>query len=169
MGKGSIETLKTGFRARVYAGKDPITGRQVYLIGEVHRTRAAADKDRLRFLDQADAESIPETGATLSVLLDRWMQTVDHELSTQETTAGYIRRTIRPALGDFTLRKLQHRVGLLDRLYTHLRRCNVLCGGRPYVEHQALELTRFDGRVGCGGQATAGMAVAVASNAAGLR
>ncbi|WP_088284571.1 tyrosine-type recombinase/integrase [Kineosporia sp. A_224] len=139
MGKGSIETLKTGFRARVYAGKDPITGRQVYLIGEVHRTRAAADKDRLRFLDQADAESIPETGATLSVLLDRWMQTVDHELSTQETTAGYIRRTIRPALGDFTLRKLQHRVDLLDRLYTHLRRCNVLCDGRPYVEHQAAE------------------------------
>ena len=81
MGKGSIETLKTGFRARVYAGKDPITGRKVYLIGEVHKTRAAADKDRLRFVDQADAESIPETGATLSVLLDRWMHTVDHELS----------------------------------------------------------------------------------------
>jgi integrase len=64
------------------------------------------------------------------VLLDRWMEVVDHELSTAETTAGYVRRTIKPALGDMPLRKLQHRVDVLDRLYTHLRRCNQLCDGK---------------------------------------
>jgi len=49
------------------------------------------------------------------VLLDRWTEVVDHELSTASTTAGYVRRTIRPALGDMPLRKLQHRVDILDR------------------------------------------------------
>ena len=32
------------------------------------------------------------------------------------------------------LRKLQHRVDILDRLYTHLRRCNRLCDGQPGAE-----------------------------------
>ncbi len=59
------------------------------------------------------------------------VEVVDHELSTASTTAGYVRRTIRPALGDMPLRKLQHRVDILDRLYTHLRRCNRLCDSSP--------------------------------------
>jgi transcriptional regulator with XRE-family HTH domain len=66
----------------------------------------------------------------VAVLMARWMEVVDHELSAAETTAGYVRRTINPALGEWTLRKLQHRVDLLDRLYKHLGRCNVLCGDR---------------------------------------
>jgi integrase len=41
------------------------------------------------------------------------------QLSTVETTAGYIRRTLNPALGDITLSKLRHRVDIIDRLYTH--------------------------------------------------
>lgn len=53
----------------------------------------------------------------------------DHELTTRETNEGYIRRTLKPALGDMQLRKLQHRVDILDRLYTHLRRCGALCDG----------------------------------------
>jgi len=36
MPKGSIETLQTGFRACVYAGKDPITGKPVYVRGDAH-------------------------------------------------------------------------------------------------------------------------------------
>jgi hypothetical protein len=66
----------------------------------------------------------------VSTLLDRWMETVDHELSTAETSAGYIRRTIKPALGDMPIRNLQHRVDILDKLYAHLRRCNQLCTAR---------------------------------------
>ena len=69
-------------------------------------------------------------------LLDRWVEVADHELTTRETNEGYIRRTLKPALGDMTLRKLQHRVDMLDRLYTHLRRCNALCDGRPFIEHR---------------------------------
>jgi integrase len=126
---GSIETLKSGFRARVYAGKDPITHKQTYLRGEVRRSRADAEADKERLLALADSGVTVELKRTVGTLLDRWMETVDHELSTAETSAGYIRRTIKPALGDMPIRKLQHRVDILDKLYTHLRRCNQLCTG----------------------------------------
>jgi integrase len=70
--------------------------------------------------------------------MERWTDVADLELSTRDTTAGYVRRTINPAFGDMPLRKLQHRVDILDRLYTHLRRCNQLCDSRPFVEHKVV-------------------------------
>lgn len=81
-------------------------------------------------LDQVEAEARPDRSATVAVLLRRWMDVVDHELTTRETTEGYVRRTLVPALGEMPVRKIQHRVDLIDRLYTHLRRCNQLCDGR---------------------------------------
>jgi len=134
--RGSIEQVRNGFRARVYAGKDPITGKQGYLRGQVRPTRGEAEKDCARLLAQVEAEQLPEQAATLSTLLDRWMEVADHELSTRDATEGYVRRTIRPALGDMPLRKLQYRVDIFDRFYTHLRRCNGLCDGRPHLDHR---------------------------------
>ena len=130
MATGHIEVLKRGFRAVVYAGKDPLTGRKSYL-KETHPTRDAAERAKDRLIAQVEAERIPDRMATVAYLLDRWVEVVDHELSTASTTAGYVRRTIKPALGDMPLRKLQHRVDILDRLYTHLRRCNRLCDSSP--------------------------------------
>ncbi len=141
MPRGSIETLRTGFRARVYAGKDPITGKQTYLRGETRRHRRDAELDAERLVAAVEAERQPDQHATVAHLLDRWVEVVDHELSTAETTAGYIRRTLRPALGDLPLRKLQHRVDVLDRLYTHLRRCNQLCDGRRGEGHVCKPMT----------------------------
>lgn len=116
-------------------GKDPITGKYSKLT-ETCPTRDVAERTLERLVTLVEADQAPDRAATLSVLLDRWLDVAELELSTRETTEGYIRRTIRPALGDMPLRKLQHRVDLFDRLYTHLRRCNVLCDGRPYVEHK---------------------------------
>jgi hypothetical protein len=149
MARGSIETLKTGFRARVYAGIDPITRKQTYLRGETRKHRRDAERDVERLLAHAEADHAPDHSATLAVLLDRWLEVADHELSTREATEGYIRRTLKPALGDIPLRKLQHRVDIIDRLYTHLRRCGGtrwpepgsddkprLCDGTPFIEHK---------------------------------
>lgn len=148
MARGHIEQLKSGrFRVAVYAGRDPITGKKIYL-KETHRDEATAAAARSRLLAQVEAEAHPDRAATVAVLLGRWMEVVDHELSTRETTAGYVRRTINPALGDLTLRKLQHRVDLLDRFYTHVRRCNVLCDSQPFIEHKRAEAHRCD-VVGC--------------------
>ena len=135
--RGSVDALPSGrYRAVIRAGRDQITGRYLKLT-ETHETEDEAWRAVERLNAQVDAERIPDRSGTVSVLLDRWMEVADHELSTRETTEGYVRRTLRPALGDLTVRKLQHRVDLLDRLYTHLRRCNVLCDGRPFVEHRA--------------------------------
>ncbi|GAA4559397.1 hypothetical protein GCM10023175_67300 [Pseudonocardia xishanensis] len=85
MASGSIETLRSGFRARVYA-EDPITHKQTYLRGGVRRSRADAEADKERLLALADTGEKVELKRTVGTLLDRWMETVDHELSTAETS-----------------------------------------------------------------------------------
>lgn len=89
---------------------------------ETRRYRHDAEADAERLVARVEADQRPDQNATVGMLLDRWMEIVDHELSAAETTAGYVRRTLRPALGDMTRRKLQDRVDILDRLYSHLRR-----------------------------------------------
>ena len=121
----------------------PITGRQNYLQGETRRTRRDAEADVERLLAHVEADRRPGPARDRRGLLDRWTEVVDHELSTASTTAGYVRRTIRPALSDMPLRKLQHRVDILDRLYTHLRRCNRLCDSSP--ARKAVDKAAADG------------------------
>jgi hypothetical protein len=134
MAKGHIERLPGGsFRVSVYAGKDPITHRKKYL-KETHPTEAAAVVARERMLAQVEGDRVPDSARrTLSVLLDRWVEVADHDLTTADTTEGYIRRTIKPTLGDMPLRKLQYRVDLIDRLYAHLLRCSKACQGHCEV------------------------------------
>jgi integrase len=88
-------------------------------------------------LAQVEAENHPVQSATVETLIRRRMEVADHGLTTRDTTAGFVRRVINPALGDMSLRKLQHRVDILDRLYVHLRRCGSLCDGKPFVEHRS--------------------------------
>ncbi|MDQ1295892.1 MAG: tyrosine-type recombinase/integrase, partial [Actinomycetota bacterium] len=135
MAKGHIEKLKTRYRACVYVGKDPITGRKTYL-KETFLTEALARVGLERMLTQVEAENTPDQSATLAVLLDRWREVAGHELTTAHTVSSYVRRTIVPALGDMKLRKLQHRVDLLDRFYMHLTRCGALCTGEPRTDHK---------------------------------
>jgi hypothetical protein len=53
---------------------------------------------------------------------------------TARAAAGYIRRTILPALGSMELRKVRGPV--LDMLYARLHRCGDLaCSGMPFTEH----------------------------------
>lgn len=148
MATGHIEVLKRGFRAVVYAGKDPLTSRKTYL-KETHPSWEAAERARDRLVAQVEAEQIPDRAATVAYLLDRWVEVADHELSTRVTNEGYIRRTLKPALGEFPLRKLQHRVDILDRLYTHLRRCGALCDGRPRLDHRGGQPDHDCARAGC--------------------
>jgi integrase len=99
-----VEELPSGFRARVYAGKDPITGRQTYLRGEARRERGQAEQDCLRLLTQVEAESHSDRSATVETLMRRWMEVADHGLTTRDTTAGFVRRVINPGAGDMSPR-----------------------------------------------------------------
>jgi hypothetical protein len=56
---------------------------------------------------------------------------------------GYIRRTIKPAIGSTQVRKV--RGPLLDTLYTRLMRCgNFACTGKPFTEHRNIPDLRPD-------------------------
>jgi integrase len=61
--------------------------------------------------------------------------TAELEDTTRRTYAGYIERTIHPAVGDVAIDRLTART--LETLYGQLRRCRVRCDGRPSIEHRA--------------------------------
>jgi DNA-binding transcriptional regulator YhcF (GntR family) len=71
----------------------------------------------------------------MAKLLDEYAAIVPWEVSTPQTNEGFIRRTIKPALGHLQVRKM--RGPILDKLYAELKRCGDLsCTGRPFTEHR---------------------------------
>jgi integrase len=118
---GHIERLPSGsLRVRVYGGKDPVTGKERRYKRTV-RTEAQAAAELARLLRDVEAERAPDDSATVGLLLDRYLDVADLEVSTREAHEGYIRRTIKPVLGEVRVRKL--RADALDVLYAHLKRC----------------------------------------------
>jgi Bacterial regulatory proteins, gntR family/Phage integrase, N-terminal SAM-like domain len=132
---GHLEQLPSGsFRVEVHAGTDPLTGRRLRFRQTV-RTEEQARIVLGRLLEQASAGQRPDSGVTVAELLARYMAVAELDPSTQNTYAGYIRRTILPALGSMELRKV--RGPLLDTFYARLRRCGDLtCTGKPFTEHR---------------------------------
>jgi hypothetical protein len=118
---------------RVYAGLDPVTGRDRYLTESVRGTDRAARKRAERALTRLQAEvdkqRVPETAVPLSRALDEWLRTVEIEESTRRSYVGYIERVINPVLGSVSIAKLSARN--LETLYAELRRCRT-----PAVEER---------------------------------
>jgi integrase len=140
---GYIQQLPSGaFRVSVYAGTDPLTGRQIRL-RRTCRTERAAEIELGKLLEQAAAGREPETAATVEELLNRYVQVADWDLSTRKANEWYIRRTIKPALGRLQIRRVRGPV--LDLLYAQLRRCSdPLCTGRAVTEHRNMPLLTVD-------------------------
>src|SRR3954451_4854739 len=124
-GRGSIDMLPSGaYRVRVYAGVDPLTGKQLMLTERVPAGPSAAkeaEKVRTRLLSQVDERRSPRTRATLDQLLDRYLEVVELERSTRRTYEGYLERHVRPALGKLALGKVDGEI--LDSFYAHPGRC----------------------------------------------
>ena len=71
----------------------------------------------------------------MAKLLDEYAAIAPWDVSTRQTNEGFIRRTIKPALGPMKVRKV--RGPILDKLYAELKRCGDLsCTGRPFTEHR---------------------------------
>jgi integrase len=118
----------------MYAGTDPLTGRELRLVasttdeGEAHRilNRMRAD---------VEARENARTRATLGAALDKWLEVHEAEQSTLDGYRGYIRRSIKPALGDEAVGKITPQ--LLEEFYAQLRRCRHRCrDGEPAVDHR---------------------------------
>ena len=80
----------------------------------------------------AQAGRQPDSDVTVAQLLDQYVSTAGWDVSTPQSNLGYIRRTIKPALGSTQVRKV--RGSLLDTLHARLTRCgNLACTGRPFT------------------------------------
>jgi hypothetical protein len=141
--KGHVEQLPSGsFRVSVYAGVDPLTRQQIRLRSTVKDERLA-QIELGRLLKEASDGRTPETDATVARLMDEYVPVAGWELSTREANEGYIRRTIKPALGHLQVRKV--RGPILDKLYAQLMRCGDLsCTGRPFTEHRRVPVLIAD-------------------------
>ena len=79
---GHIERLPSGsWRVKVYAGTDPLKGREIRL-RRTCKTERAAQIELGKLLEQAAAGRQPETNATVSELMDRYAEVADWDLST---------------------------------------------------------------------------------------
>jgi hypothetical protein len=98
--KGHVELLPSGnYRVRVYAGTDPVTGRERRLKRTV-KTEAKAAQELANLLNAAEAGRTPDDSATMGLVLDRYLEVSNLAVSTRMTHESYVRRIIRPVLGD---------------------------------------------------------------------
>ncbi len=104
--RGHVEQLPSGSRrARVYAGVDPITQREIRLTATA-KTEQQTHIEFGRLLKQASEGHPPESDATAAKLLDEYATIAPWDLSTRRTNEGFIRRAIKPALGTW-IRKVR--------------------------------------------------------------
>jgi integrase len=140
---GYVEQLPSGsWRAKVYAGKDPLSGRELRF-RKTRKTEVAAQIELGKLLELARAGRQPDSDLTVAELLDVYLPVAGWDVSTEETNLGYIRRTIMPALGTKEVRKV--RGPLLDNLYARLQKCgNLAFAGKPFTEHRHVPDLRPD-------------------------
>jgi integrase len=122
MARGHIQQRDNGtFRVLVYAGRDPLTGKERRRTATAH-SRKEAEQLRTRLLAEIDQGRASGGGsrATVAQLLERWLETAELELTTRYTYEGYINSKIIPALGRVPVRKVD--VEMLDRFYAELRK-----------------------------------------------
>jgi integrase len=136
--RGNIAERSGALRVRLYAGLDPMTGKQSCLRATIDGTdgkawRRAEDK-LAEFRTEVLKRRTASSSVALSYVLDEWMKVV--ELA--QDLRRLHRADIRPTLGAVAPKKLDAR--MMESLYTELRRCRARCDGKPHIErHKGTE------------------------------
>ena len=121
------------YRVRVYAGRDALTGRQMYLRA-IAGTKPEAKAELARLLNQVHERRQPKASISMAQAIDQWLEVVRHEASTRERNEQLIRLYIQPTLGKKPVHKISAEE--LEILYSRLLKCRSLCSGRPKGGHQ---------------------------------
>lgn len=79
----------------MYAGSDPLTGKQHYLT-ESTTSEAEARRILPRLLNEVDEQRNARTKATLGAALDAWLRVHEIEATTRRSYEGCIRRLSGP-------------------------------------------------------------------------
>jgi integrase len=122
----TIRKRRDGWQVIVYAGLDPLTGRQRQLTRQINGSRRQAEKAEARLRTEvADGRHAGTRVKTLGELLDLWIEwraASDKPISpdTVEDYRSLITKKIKPALGGKRLHTVNARV--LDAFYDDLRR-----------------------------------------------
>ena len=136
---GSIRERGDRLQVRLFAGNDPVTGKDVYLTATIKGTDKTARKraeDKLsEFRAQVLKQRNTPTSVTMAYALDEWLRTSEIEDSTRDGYVNYIERYIRPTLGPIGVRKIDAHA--LESFYTELRRCRLRCDRKPFIERHA--------------------------------
>ena len=133
---GHREQLSSGsWRAKVYAGKDPLSGREIRF-RKTRKTEVEAQIELGKLLELARAGRKPDSDITVAELLDAYVPVAGWDVSTLETNLGYVRRTIKPALGTREVRKVRGPLlGMLPTMNT-AGLCWTYCtNGPPRTQH----------------------------------
>lgn len=136
--QGVIDVRPSGaLRVRVDAGIDPVTRKRHRLVEHVPANtpnkEAVAEEIRVRLVNQVNERRHPRTNATVSQLLDRYLNSFDGAFSTVNNYRSLRKNHIEPFIGSVRVGALD--ADILDSLYAELRRCRSHCTG-PFIEHR---------------------------------
>lgn len=135
---GNIETQRSGnLRVRVYAGRDPLTGKRHTLTEVIPAGPKAwreAEAARGRLLQEVAERRSPRTNATVDELLTRYLDQFAGSTTTLDLYRTHVRNHISPCLGHLRVGRLDPET--LDSFYGELRRCRSRCSGRRTIEHR---------------------------------
>lgn len=131
--RGHIRRRGNSYQVLVYAGIDPITGKELPLT-ESTTDEAEAHRILRRFRAQVDEQAHARTKVTFRAAMEAWLRVHEIEESTRQGYESYARLYLYPAFGDEPVGKIKARV--VEELYVELRRCRDRCNGRPRVDHR---------------------------------
>lgn len=132
-GRGGIERRGNSLRVKVFTGRDPLTGKRMY-VTESTTDPAEAQKILTRLRNRVDEQRHARTNGSLRTIMESWFSAAELEDSTRNSYRVYIDRYIYPALGNEPIGRVTARV--LEHFYADLRRCRQGCNGTPFTEHR---------------------------------
>jgi integrase len=131
--RGHIRELPSGsFQAIVYAGKDPLTGKERYE-RQTAKTYQAAEIALTKLQARVDEDRQPKSNLTVRQAIEQWLEVARLEDTTRDRYEDLIRIYIGPTLGSMRAAKLDAQ--MLERWYARLQRCRWACDGRRRAGH----------------------------------